>query len=282
YYYSGDKQVALSYFDKAFQLKQNNLKKGDMPEVGLFFARLNNELGNKQKAYDIYSKLFDLYQKAGDIGSAARMLAVMGEISYSTGKKQQAIEHFEQLLQMHQQNRKVREKISLAYLIPALESIYSEVGKPQNKVELFDKVPTDYRGDKQVWQLEVFLARGSISLGSGDKQSASNYVDQALQIVQNNPKYSQNINLLIRLAYFYKSLGNKQKTLELAEKSFSILSKFSRINKDRSGRYELLYVAEMFTELGERQKASEAYQMLEITPEYINYSFMEDYNENRP
>ncbi|MEK6154010.1 tetratricopeptide repeat protein [Flavobacteriaceae bacterium 3-367] len=226
-----NEEKALEYFTKGRAIKETIQDIRGLSNSNLSLGVLHEEKGNFETALAYYRQSLEGYESIGDKSSIARIYNNMGVAYVDWAKYDSALIYHKKSLNIN---------LDLKSPIGIIRS-YSNLGETYQFQQKYDEAISHYLKAKsyceptpQQWSLEfIFDKLGEIYLSTNTLDSASNYLDRALEIRLAKDKYFGLRSTYKNLSSLEEKQGNYKKSLAYFKRFKIVQDSFLQTRKNR-------------------------------------------------
>lgn len=226
-----NEEKALEYFTKGRAIKETIQDIRGLSNSNLSLGVLHEEKGNFETALDYYRQSLRGYESIGDKSSIARIYNNMGVAYVDWAKYDSALVYHRKSLALH---------LDLKSPIGTIRS-YSNLGETYQFQQKYEEAIAHYQKAKSYceptprqWSLEyIYDKLGEIYLSINTLDSASSYLDRALEIRLAKDKYFGLRSTYKNLSSLEEKQGNYKKSLEYFKRFKIVQDSFLQTRKNR-------------------------------------------------
>jgi tetratricopeptide (TPR) repeat protein len=255
FYYSGELEKALEYYEKALELEEElEIKEGIasiLGNIGIVYSTR----GELDKALEYYRKVLKLYEELGIKEGMAIAIGNIGTIYQIKGELDKALEYYEKALKLHEELGRKREMGANLGNIGVVHGIKGELDKALEYHEKALKLHEELGGKKGMAIALVNI--GIVYRIKGEFDKASEYYEKALELDEELGRKEGMAIALVNIGGVYQDKGELEKALDYFEKGLKIFKDMgSRINTART----LIQIGDIFTQKGDKERALDYYR----------------------
>jgi tetratricopeptide (TPR) repeat protein len=254
FYYSGELEKALEYFEKALKLAEElGIKEviaADRGNIGTTYLTR----GELDKALEYFRKALKLYEELGIKEGIATDLENIGIVYLTKGDLNKALKYYENALKLDEE---LGIKEGIATVLVNVGIVYRIKGELEKALEYFEKALklAEELGIKEVIATDLENI-GSIYLARGELDKALEYYEKALKLGNKLGIKEGKAIVLGNIGNVYATKGELDKALEYFEKALKIF-------KDMGSRIKtaqiLMNIGSVFLMKGDKACAVDYY-----------------------
>ncbi|MDI6810854.1 MAG: tetratricopeptide repeat protein [archaeon] len=239
FYYSGDLDKALEYYEKALELNDElGMKEGIAAVFGnigaVYFTK-----GELDKALQYFEKALKLNEELGNKKGMANQLGNMGVLYFTKGELDKASGSYKKALKIFEESG-IKEGI--ATLLGNIGALYFTKGEPDKALEYLRRILGlhDEFGSKESLA-KNFENIGVVYSAKGELNKALEYYEKALKIFEEMGSRIETAKTKVNIGDIFAQKGDKERALE-----------YYREAKDlAAGSYVFEFVSKRIKELKE-------------------------------
>lgn len=198
-YYSGKTDSAIRIFKKIAFIDsvRNNEKKlaTDHNNLAVFYKKM----GNLDKAENFYRKNLKIFSRLTDTARLASTYLNLGNLNFNKGYLNTALEN---MMTAHDYSKQIGDSSRLVTVNVKLGNFYTKTKDYKQAKAHFHKALQYYNPDKDelILKISCFLNFGKAYIESGQADTASQYLNQALRMAKGNHAVTQKAYIFLELS----------------------------------------------------------------------------------
>jgi tetratricopeptide (TPR) repeat protein len=255
FYYSGELEKALEYYEKALELEEELEIKEEITAILGNIGIVYSTRGELDKALEYLEKALKLDEELERKEGMAAVLGNIGIVYKTKGELDKALEYYEKALKLHEELGRKREMGANLGNIGVVHGIKGELDKALEYLEKALKL------DEELGRKEGIAAvLGNIGIvykTKGELDKALEYYEKALELDEELGRKEGVADDLGNIGIVYRAKGELDKALEYYEKAL-------RFFKDMGNRIgtalTLMYIGDVFARKGDKERALDYYR----------------------
>jgi len=214
--YKTSMEIAMKAKDLAFHLGN----KIELAEAHRVIGRIYTDLGEYKLSSDHFFESLKKSEKTGDNTSISKALNSVGYLYFEQQNYDKALEYYSRSLKI---GREINDPISISRGLNNVAAIYAE-RKQSDTAEkyILEAVKINIEIGQRLWEGINYLNLGEINQDQKNYQVALSYHNLAAAIFEELNNMVMLSASYINLSDYYDETGDDEKSLQYAEKAFSI------------------------------------------------------------